>query len=85
MIVNILNHRNTQHKKISKFLSNNYLKPHQSDTTSKFMLLPKRHGQCTSITMLHNMIISIQFRKNAVFEVITNVTENRVKVRHTNM
>ena len=26
------------------------LKPHQFDT--KFMLLPKRHGQCTSITSI---------------------------------
>ena len=33
------------------------LKPHQFD--SKFMLLKKRHGQCTSITMLHDIIISL--------------------------
>ena len=26
---------------------------------SRFMLLKKRHGQCTSITMLHDIIISL--------------------------
>ena len=58
------------------------LTPHQFDT--KFMLLPKRHGQCTSITMLHDIIIVYSSEKNAVFIVITEVTENLVKVRQTN-
>ena len=40
-----------------------------------------RHGQCTRKTILHNIIISRQFRKNAVFRVITEVTENLVKVK----
>ena len=44
-----------------------------------------RHGLCTWKwkTLFQNKIISLRFRKNVVFRVITELTENLVGVRRT--
>ena len=54
------------------------LKPHQFD--NKILCLLKRHGQCIRKTILHNIIISLQFRKKRCFH-STEVTGNLVQLR----
>ena len=51
------------------------VKRHQFNKT--LCWLSMRHGLCTQI---HNKIISLTLRKNAVFRVITEGIENLVKV-----
>ena len=53
--------------------------------TKSFCCLSKRHDQCTCKTLVHNKIINLQFRKHAVFRVLTENTENQVKLRYTNI
>ena len=45
--------------------------------------LSKRHSLCTWNTPFQNKISSLRLRKNAVFRVITELTENLVGVRRT--
>ena len=45
-----------------------YLFLDRINLTTNFCRLLKRHGQCTWKTILHDIIISLQFRKKICFQ-----------------